>query len=76
MKNNAEYAISPSMTTSKLSLIKELYNLYLVAAIAGVNPSSIRHWEKERLIRSERNPENGYRVFTQRELKKLLLSAV
>ncbi|WP_339324809.1 MerR family transcriptional regulator [Paenibacillus sp. FSL W8-0194] len=44
-----------------------------VAAIAGVNPSAIRHWEKEGLIRSMRNPENGYRVFTSRELKKIIV---
>ncbi|UUZ84929.1 MerR family transcriptional regulator [Paenibacillus sp. P26] len=44
-----------------------------VAAIAGVNPSAIRHWEKEGLIRSERSPENGYRVFTPRELKKIIV---
>lgn len=44
-----------------------------VAAIAGVNPSAIRHWEKEGLIRSKRNPENGYRVFTSGELKKIIV---
>lgn len=44
-----------------------------VAAIAGINPSAIRHWEKEGLIRSERDPENGYRVFTSRELKKIIV---
>ncbi|CAH0122162.1 hypothetical protein PAE9249_04704 [Paenibacillus sp. CECT 9249] len=44
-----------------------------VAAIAGVNPSAIRHWEKEGLIRSKRNPENGYRAFTSRELKKIIV---
>jgi Predicted transcriptional regulators len=44
-----------------------------VAAIAGVNPSAIRHWEKEGLIRSQRNPDNGYRVFTSRDLKKIIV---
>lgn len=44
-----------------------------VAAIAGVNSSAIRHWEKEGLIRSKRNPENGYRVFTSGELKKIVV---
>lgn len=44
-----------------------------VAAIAGVNPSAIRHWEKEGLIHSRRNPENGYRVFMSRELKKIIV---
>ncbi|WP_029192578.1 MerR family DNA-binding transcriptional regulator [Paenibacillus harenae] len=54
-------------------LITEEMRIGEVAAIAGVNPSAIRHWEKERLIRSERNPENGYRVFTRRELKKIII---
>ncbi|QYR22261.1 MerR family transcriptional regulator [Paenibacillus sp. sptzw28] len=54
-------------------LITEEMSIGEVAAIAGVNTSAIRHWEKERLIRSERNPENGYRVFTQRELKKIII---
>ncbi|MBB6632840.1 MerR family DNA-binding transcriptional regulator [Cohnella thailandensis] len=44
-----------------------------VAVIAGVNPSAIRHWEKEGLIRAKRNPENGYRVFTSRDLKKIIV---
>ncbi|MNJ67240.1 HTH-type transcriptional regulator CueR [compost metagenome] len=44
-----------------------------VAEIAGVNPSAIRHWEKEGLITSERNLHNGYRVFTSRELRKIIV---
>lgn len=44
-----------------------------VAVIAGVNSSAIRHWEKEGLIRAKRNPDNGYRVFTARELKKIIV---
>ncbi|GIO32898.1 hypothetical protein J2TS6_40390 [Paenibacillus albilobatus] len=32
-----------------------------------------RHWEKESLIRSNRNPENGYRTFTSGELKKIIV---
>ncbi|MFS0722273.1 MerR family DNA-binding transcriptional regulator [Paenibacillus sp. 1P07SE] len=43
------------------------------AEIAGVNPSAIRHWEKEGLIRTERNPDNGYRVFTEPELRKIIV---
>jgi DNA-binding transcriptional MerR regulator len=44
-----------------------------VAEMAGVNTSSIRHWEKEGLIHSDRNKENGYRVFTIHELRKILV---
>jgi len=44
-----------------------------VAVIAGVNASAIRHWENEGLIRAKRDPENGYRVFTSQELKKIIV---
>ncbi|MBD2866775.1 MerR family DNA-binding transcriptional regulator [Paenibacillus oceani] len=44
-----------------------------VAEICGVRTSAIRHWEKEGLIRSERNLQNGYRVFSSRELRKLIV---
>lgn len=44
-----------------------------VAKICGVNASAIRHWEKEGLIRSERNTHNGYRIFTSRELRKIIV---
>ncbi|WP_238652805.1 MerR family DNA-binding transcriptional regulator [Paenibacillus piscarius] len=48
-------------------------NIGEAAAIAGVRTSAIRHWEAEGLIRSERNPENGFRMFTLAELRKILL---
>ncbi|MFC4301926.1 MerR family transcriptional regulator [Cohnella boryungensis] len=44
-----------------------------VAQAAGVNASAIRHWEKEGLIVSERDKENGYRIFTESELRKILV---
>lgn len=44
-----------------------------VADIAEVNTSAIRHWEKEGLIHSKRNIENGYRIFTEAELRKILV---
>ena len=43
------------------------------AELAGVNSSAIRHWEKEGLIHSERDQENGYRMFTVSELRKILV---
>lgn len=44
-----------------------------VAEVAGVNTSAIRHWEKEGLIRSERDKQNGYRMYTRAELRKILV---
>lgn len=43
------------------------------AALADVQPSSIRHWEKEGLIVPERHPENGYRLFTPTHIRQILL---
>ncbi|WP_338114629.1 MerR family transcriptional regulator [Paenibacillus faecis] len=44
-----------------------------VAEIAGVNPSAIRHWEQEGLIVSKRSGENGYRLFSLAELRKIIV---
>ncbi|WP_315793353.1 MerR family transcriptional regulator [Paenibacillus sp. BIC5C1] len=43
------------------------------AEAAGVNTSAIRHWESEGLICSERDPDNGYRMYTRAELRKILV---
>lgn len=48
-------------------------NIGEVAQIAGVNPSAIRHWEKEGLITPGRNRENGYRVYAMAELRKIIV---
>lgn len=44
-----------------------------VAELAGVNPSAIRHWEKEGLITSTRHPVSGYRIYSIPELRKILV---
>lgn len=44
-----------------------------VAQMAGVKPSAIRHWEQECLITSNRNKDNGYRLYTLTELRKIIL---
>lgn len=44
-----------------------------VAELAGVNPSAIRHWEKERLVTSTRHPVSGYRIYSVIELRKILV---
>lgn len=53
--------------------VSEAMTIGEVAAIADVNPSAIRHWEKEGLITSERNDENGYRQFTSSTLRKIIV---
>lgn len=53
--------------------LKEYMNIGEAARIAGVNTSAIRHWESEGLIHSERNNENGFRMFSIAELRKILV---
>ncbi|MGZ7150169.1 MerR family DNA-binding transcriptional regulator [Bacillus sp. BC08] len=53
--------------------LNESMSIGEAAKIAGVNTSAIRHWEHEGLVRSERNKENGYRMFSISELRKILV---
>ncbi|MWV42957.1 MerR family DNA-binding transcriptional regulator [Paenibacillus sp. HJL G12] len=60
----------PSLPQQKL---KNEMTIGEAAVFAGVTTSAIRHWEKEGLLRSKRDPNNGYRVFTPAEIRKILL---
>ena len=53
--------------------LTEAMTIGKVAELAGVNPSAIRHWEKEGLITSTRHPESGYRMYSVPELRKILV---
>ncbi|MBS4210041.1 TioE family transcriptional regulator [Bacillus sp. FJAT-50079] len=53
--------------------LKPLMTIGDVAAITNVQPSAIRHWEKEGLVTPERNPENGYRLYTPVHVRQILL---
>lgn len=67
MIRNADFTKYKNMKLNEHMSIGE------VAKIAGVNTSAIRHWEHEGLIHSERNKENGYRMFPISELRKILV---
>lgn len=62
-----------NFTEYKNMKLKEFMSIGEVAKIAGVNSSAIRYWENEGLIHSERNNENGYRVFSIPQLRKILV---
>ncbi|MGE7718422.1 MerR family DNA-binding transcriptional regulator [Priestia megaterium] len=62
-----------NFTSYKNIKFKKHISIGEAAKIAGVNTSAIRHWENEGLIHSERNKENGYRMFTIPELRKILV---
>lgn len=52
---------------------KEYMSIGEAAKIAGVNTSAIRHWEKMSLIHLERNKENGYRMVSISQLRRILV---
>lgn len=67
MIQNAEF------TQYKNVKLNEWMSIGEAAKIAGVNTSAIRHWENEGLVHSERNKNNGYRMFSIPDLRKILI---
>lgn len=59
--------------TYKNIKLKDWMSIGEAAELAGINTSAIRHWESEGLIQSERKKENGYRMFSISELRKILV---
>lgn len=53
--------------------VKNRMTIGEAAAFTDVQASAIRHWEKEGLLFPERDPENGYRVFTPMHIRQILL---
>ncbi|SFH97015.1 MULTISPECIES: MerR family transcriptional regulator [unclassified Bacillus (in: firmicutes)] len=62
-----------NFTKYKNRKLREYMSIGEAAEIASVNASAIRYWEYEGLVHSERNKENGYRMFTITELRKILV---
>ncbi|MFE6076894.1 MerR family transcriptional regulator [Paenibacillus sp. NPDC057886] len=67
MVQQVDFANDPKVGTMEAMTIGK------AAEAAGVNTSAIRHWETEGLICSERDPNNGYRMYTRAELRKILV---
>lgn len=44
-----------------------------VAKEANVSASAIRHWEKEGLIKPEREQESGFRIYSPSDIRKVLI---
>ncbi len=42
------------------------------AAFLGVNPMTLRNWDKQGKLKSRRHPINRYRLYKKDDLKKLL----
>jgi excisionase family DNA binding protein len=42
----------------------------------GVTPNTLRNWEKEKKIKTYRNPQNRYRLYKKEDLEQLLSNIV
>ncbi|MGG1878181.1 TioE family transcriptional regulator [Paenibacillus campinasensis] len=63
----------PSLEMVKGKRLKPRMTIGEVAELADVETSAIRHWEKEGLLSPERNPDNGYRLYTPLHVRQILL---
>lgn len=63
----------PDVTTLNNRRIKNKMTIGEAAELTNVQTSAIRHWEKEGLLSPERNPENGYRLYTPVHIRQILL---
>lgn len=60
------------MVASDERLSKLYYRIGEVAAIVGVDPSVLRHWEHEFRALRPRRTKSGQRVYSQQDVRKLL----
>lgn len=52
--------------------ITEYLTIKEAAEFLGISPSTLRNWEKQGKLSAHRNPMNGYRLYRQGELERLL----
>jgi DNA-binding transcriptional MerR regulator len=52
---------------------KNSFTIGDVAKEANVSPSSIRHWEKEGLIKPKRHKESGFRIYSPSDIRRVLI---
>lgn len=76
-KTVADHTLSllqnPTLLPIHPQKMKNHLNIGEAAALTGVQSSAIRHWEKEGLIKPDRDPENGYRIFNSVHIRQIML---
>lgn len=72
-ENTLAILYNPDIMKLDRKKLKNEMTIGEVAELAEVTTSAIRHWEKEGLLVPNRNPDNGYRSFTQTHLSQILL---
>lgn len=61
------------LTNIKKYRDKNYFTIGEVAKEANVSASSIRHWEKEGLIKPERHIESGFRIYTPPDIRRVFI---
>jgi len=63
----------PQLPIAPSRKVKARMTIGEAAELTDVRTSAIRHWEHEGLIVPDRDPENGYRLFTPTHIRQILL---
>ncbi|MBB6735641.1 TioE family transcriptional regulator [Cohnella zeiphila] len=63
----------PQLPLAPSRKLKARMTIGEAAELTNVRTSAIRHWEREGLLIPERDPENGYRLFTPTHIRQILL---
>lgn len=56
----------PKPTAAKYVTIKD------AAALLGVNPMTLRRWDKSGKLKPKRQPISGFRLYSMSELRRLM----
>lgn len=51
---------------------KGLITIKLAAEIAGVSIETLRNWDKQGKLKSKRDPQNGYRLYSISQIQNYL----
>lgn len=52
--------------------MEKQYSIHEVADLLGVSTDAIRLYEKEKLVKPERNPNNGYRYYNFEQIQRIM----
>ena len=54
------------------TMINKLITIQDAAKILGVNPETLRRWDRKSKYAAKRHPINGYRLYNENDIKALL----
>jgi len=54
------------------TMVNKLITIQDAAKILGVNPETLRRWDRKGKYSAKRHPINGYRLYNEKDIKALL----